>query len=260
MQKNRVDHEKAEDMAGLAGALLLDLRDGSSKGSAPRASAPTGKALGKEGDARSNDLLFSLLQESFPGDTILSEEQADDLARLDAARVWIIDPLDGTREYGEGRSDWAVHVALVEEQALTAGAVALPDWKVTFSTARPPALPVLSPERMECPRVVVSRTRPPIWAEAVVEKFGGVLLPMGSAGAKAMAVVRGDAEIYLHSGGQWEWDSAAPVAVARAAGLHTSRIDGSPLCYNRRDLAIPDLLVCRTEWAAPVLACLCDLL
>jgi 3'(2'), 5'-bisphosphate nucleotidase len=179
---------------------------------------------------------------------VLSEEAKDDHARLSASRVWIVDPLDGTREFGEPpRTDWAVHVALVEDGVPVAGAVALPALEETLGTSPPPpvATAVDGP-----PRVVVSRTRPPAAALTLAEALGGVLVEMGSAGAKAMAVVRGEVDVYAHSGGQYEWDSCAPVAVAAAAGLHVSRIDGSALRYNNADPYLPDLLICRPEHAA----------
>src|SRR5690606_20624454 len=168
-------------------------------------------------------------------------------------RVWIVDPVDGTREYGEERSDWAVHVGLAIDGVATVGAVALPglDGGLVLRSDRPAALPLA---HGGAPRLLVSRTRPAPEALALVKRLGGELVPMGSAGAKAMAVVRGEAEIYLHSGGQYEWDSCAPVAVARGHGLHCSRIDGSELRYNQRDTWLPDLLICRPEWAEPVLA------
>ena len=172
---------------------------------------------------------------------MLSEEAADDAARLTADRVWIVDPLDGTREYGEGRSDWAVHVALVVDGTVVASAVALPGLAVTLDR-RSPA--VLAPPHDGGPRLVVSRTRPPAIAEQVATALGGTLVPLGSAGAKAMAVVRGEADVYLHSGGQYEWDSAAPVGVAaagRAAHLADRRLaaslqPGEPLAPGPADL------------------------
>jgi 3'(2'), 5'-bisphosphate nucleotidase len=185
---------------------------------------------------------------------VLSEEAPDDPRRLRAERAWIVDPLDGTREFGESeRTDWAVHVALVEHGELAAGAVALPARRLTLSSdpAPPPAPPV---ERT--PRIVVSRSRPPVEAELVAERLRATLVPMGSAGAKAMAVVTGEADLYLHAGGQHVWDSAAPVAVAAAAGLHASRVDGSPLAYNAESTWLPDLLICRPELAPAVLAVL----
>jgi 3'(2'), 5'-bisphosphate nucleotidase len=235
------DHALAARLATLAGERLL----------AVRAQGLTGRALGDEGDRVAHELLVSLLAEHRPGDVVLSEEAADDRTRLAARRVWIVDPLDGTREYSEPpRDDWAVHVALWEDGDLAVGAVAQPGVGVTFSTGAPPQPTRPGPR----PRIVVSRTRPPGFADALAAELGGELVPMGSAGAKAMAVVRGVADAYVHSGGQFEWDSAAPVAVARAAGLHTSRIDGAPLIYNQEDLLLPDLLVCRPELAEPILS------
>ena len=182
---------------------------------------------------------------------MLSEEGVDDPARLSATRVWIVDPLDGTREFGEaGRTDWAVHVALVIEGQVRAAAVALPARDLTLSSV--PA-PTLAPAHDGPPRIVVSRTRPPAIAEELAARLDGVLVPLGSAGAKAMSVVMGDADIYAHSGGQYEWDSAAPVGVAMAANLHTSRLDGSPLVYNQPEPWLPDLLICRPELTARVL-------
>ncbi|WP_395638013.1 3'(2'),5'-bisphosphate nucleotidase CysQ, partial [Sphingorhabdus sp.] len=171
-------------------------------------------------------------------------------ARLSKSRVWIIDPVDGTREYSEGRSDWAVHVALAIDGAPVIGAVALPALDLVLRTDQPAVIPP-APAQL---RMVVSRTRPAPEAVAVAEALGAELIPMGSAGAKAMAVVRGEADIYLHTGGQYEWDSCAPVAVAAAYGLHVSRVDGSPLVYNQRDVYMPDLLICRKEHALHVLA------
>ena len=185
---------------------------------------------------------------------MLSEEAPDDRRRLGAERAWIVDPLDGTREFGESeRTDWAVHVAFIERGRLAAGAVALPARRLTFSSdpAPPPAPPVARPLRL-----VVSRTRPAAEAQLVAERLGGTLVPMGSAGAKAMAVVSGEADIYLHTGGQHVWDSAAPVAVAAATGLHVSRADGSPLVYDAESTWLPDLLICRPELVDAVLGVL----
>jgi 3'(2'), 5'-bisphosphate nucleotidase len=208
------------------------------------------------GDARANELLMSELRAARPDDAILSEEERErpeaEAARLATQRVWIVDPLDGTREFSEPpRSDWAVHVALCLDGEPVCGAVALPALGLTFSTAEPPRLatPAEGP-----PRVLVSRTRPPAEALAVTEALGGELVPMGSAGAKSMAIIRGEADVYPHSGGQYEWDSCAPVAVARAAGLWCSRLDGAPLRYNRPDPYLPDLLVARPELVEAVLA------
>jgi 3'(2'), 5'-bisphosphate nucleotidase len=243
------DHHLASELAARCGRLLVSLRaDLAAQGADPR-------QLKDEGDRRSHDLLMDGFAERLAlGDAVLSEEGADDHGRLDAERVWIVDPLDGTREFGEPpRTDWAVHVALTVAGAPMAGAVALPALELVLSTEVPPALPAATAGP---PRVIVSRTRPPAAATFLAERLGGVLVEMGSAGAKAMAVVRGEADVYAHSGGQYEWDSCAPVAVALAAGLHCSRIDGSPLVYNRADPYLPDLLICRPELAEPALAAL----
>lgn len=237
------DHELAGRLATEAGELLLGVRiEFADAESVDRKAA---------GDKRSHDFLMAALAEHRPADAVLSEEGADDKVRLNAERVWIVDPLDGTREFSElGREDWAVHVALWERGELVAGAVALPAQGVTLATptvAAPPAAP-------GAPRVVVSRTRPPAVALAVRDALGGVLVEMGSAGAKVASVVQGISDVYVHAGGQYEWDSAAPVAVARAAGLFTSRIDGSRLVYNQSDVSLPDLIVCRPELADAVLA------
>jgi len=237
------DHELAALLASEAGRLLLDVRTEFTD-----AAAEDRKAAG---DKRSHDFLMAALAAERPGDAVLSEEGVDDPVRLSAQRVWIVDPLDGTREFSElDRTDWAVHVALWEAGELVAGAVALPAQDITLATpsvAAPPPAPAV-------PRIVVSRTRPPAVALAVKEALGGELVEMGSAGAKVASVVQGLSDVYVHAGGQYEWDSAAPVAVARAAGLHTSRIDGSPLIYNQRDSKLPDLIVCRPELAEAVLA------
>ncbi len=232
----------AAQLAADAGQLLITVRS---------RSGLTDKALGREGDAAANRLLCEAIRSARPDDGLLSEEEKDDPARLAKRRVWIIDPVDGTREYGEARSDWAVHVALTLDGVPVAGAVALPglDGGVVLRSDQPQPLAPMA----EHPRFLVSRSRPAAEARDVALALGGTLVPMGSAGAKAMAVVRGEAEVYLHSGGQYEWDSCAPVAVATAHGLHCSRLDGSPLFYNRPDTFMPDLLICRREWAEKVL-------
>lgn len=241
------DHRLAADLATRAGELLVDVR-------AELADTVDGKTLKDEGDRRSHEFLMRLLAEHRPDDAVLSEEGKDDLDRLSAARVWIVDPLDGTREFGEPpRSDWAVHVALVEAGAPTAGAVALPGLGVTLHSGEPPEVPA-APEGG--PRIICSRTRPGPAAERLAEVLDGELIYMGSAGAKAMAVVRGEADIYAHTGGQYEWDSCAPVAVAQAAGLSATRLDGSPLVYNNEDTYLPDLLICRPELTDAVLGVL----
>ncbi|WP_371431852.1 3'(2'),5'-bisphosphate nucleotidase CysQ [Novosphingobium sp.] len=234
------DTELAAHLADVAGKLLITVRE---------SGMLSLKALGKAGDATANQFLCHALREQRPDDALLSEEEKDSPERLAAARVWIVDPVDGTREYGEARTDWAVHVGLAVDGAPVLGAVALPGAGVILRSDRPIPLPP-APARL---RMVVSRTRPAPEATAVAARLGADLVPMGSAGAKAMAVIRGQADIYLHSGGQYEWDSCAPVAVALAHGLHASRIDGSPLVYNQRDTYMPDLLICRKEHAQQVL-------
>jgi 3'(2'), 5'-bisphosphate nucleotidase len=234
------DAELAHRLATEAGAMLLALQRGGQL---------EGKALGAEGDQAANRWLLDALRAARPDDAILSEESPCDGRRLAAQRVWIIDPLDGTREYAEGRDDWAVHVGLAVNGVAEAGAVALPALGLTLSTGSPGPLPPANTP----PVMLVSRTRPAPEALAVAAAIGANLLPMGSAGAKAMAVVRGEADIYLHSGGQYQWDNCAPVAVAKAYGLHASRIDGSAIAYNCAEALLPDLLICRPEWADRVL-------
>ncbi|MGH3497045.1 MAG: 3'(2'),5'-bisphosphate nucleotidase CysQ [Nocardioidaceae bacterium] len=235
------DHALAAWLATVAGRRLLEVRQ----------SGLTGKELKDAGDLTSHELLMRLLARHRPADAVLSEEGKDDPVRLAADRVWIVDPLDGTREFSEPpRDDWAVHVALWSEGELVAGAVALPGLDATFHTGVPPVLPASSAPR---PRIAVSRTRPPDFVAALAERLGADLVPMGSAGAKVISVVRDVSDAYVHAGGQYEWDSAAPVAVARAAGLHTSRVDGSPLTYNHADPLLPDLIVCRPELAGAIL-------
>lgn len=242
------DHQLAADLAEEAGTLLLELRARLAADDAPPA------VLKAEGDRQAHELLMQELSDARPDDAILSEEGKDDKARLVAERTWIVDPLDGTREYSEvPRTDWAVHVALVSDNRPIAGAVALPGLGLILSTAD---VPVLTAESASPPRMIVSRSRPPAAATHVAEVIGAELVEMGSAGAKAMAVVRGECEIYVHSGGQYEWDSCAPVAVAAAAGCHVSRLDGSELLYNQDDVYLPDLVICRPEFAAAVLAAL----
>jgi 3'(2'), 5'-bisphosphate nucleotidase len=228
------DHDVAATLAAEAGALLLEIR---SQG-------------GAEGDRQANVLLLRRLAELRPEDAVLSEESVDDPVRLERDRVWIIDPLDGTREYGEPpRDDWAVHVALAIDGVAVVGAVALPAAGQVLSTGLPPVVapPVDGPIRL-----AVSRTRPPACVDQLLNRLDAALVPMGSAGAKAMAVIRGDVDVYAHSGGQYEWDSCAPVAVAQSAGLHVSRLDGSPLRYNEPNPYLPDLLICRPQLAGPV--------
>lgn len=234
------DADLAAHLAEVAGRLLIDVR---------ASGMLSLSALGKAGDATANQFLCHALREQRPEDGLLSEESKDTAERLGKSRVWIVDPVDGTREYGEERPDWAVHVALAIDGVAEVGAVALPGLGLVLRTDRPGPLPAAAAR----PRMLVSRTRPAKEAVAVAEALGAELVPMGSAGAKAMAVVRGEAEIYLHTGGQYEWDSCAPVAVAKAYGLHCSRVDGSPLRYNQADVYLPDVLICRPEWAGAVL-------
>jgi 3'(2'), 5'-bisphosphate nucleotidase len=237
------DHALAADLARRAGDLLMALR----------AADPASPTLGREGDRRANELLLAALSKARPTDAVLSEESADDPSRLDHRRVWIIDPLDGTREFAEpGRVDWAVHVALTVDGIPTAGAVALPAQGVVLTTSPPPPPPAV--RAVDAPaRLVVSRTRPPAITECLSDALGAELVRMGSAGAKVAAVIQGFADVYAHAGGQYEWDSAAPVAVAMAAGLHCSRLDGSPLRYNQQSPWLPDLLVTRSGLASEVL-------
>jgi 3'(2'), 5'-bisphosphate nucleotidase len=237
------DRELARRLAHTAGQLLVIARD---------SNLVDGKALGAMGDVVAHHFLVHALNACRPNDAVLSEEAVADPARLTHSRVWIVDPLDGTREYSERRSDWAVHVALAIDGVAVIGAVSQPDLGVTYAMDCPAPAASLEPGL----RIVVSRTRPPAEAEKVAAALGATLVGMGSAGAKTMAVVRGEVDAYVHSGGQYEWDSAAPVAVAKAAGLHVSRLDGSPLIYNRPDPYLPDLLVCRAHLADQLLAAL----
>ena len=235
------DAEFAAHLAATAGKLLLQIRDNGQL---------SPQALGKAGDEAANRYLCDAIHEQRPDDGLLSEEEKDNPTRLSKSRVWIIDPVDGTREYGEGRTDWAVHVALAVDGVPCIGAVALPSLDLVLRTDQ--LQPVaFAPEKL---RMVVSRTRPAAEALTVAKALDAELIPMGSAGAKAMAIVRGEADIYLHTGGQYEWDSCAPAAVAVAHGLHVSRIDGSALIYNQANVYMPDLLICRKDHAAQVLA------
>ena len=229
------DHELAATLAEQAGKLLLAIR----------------VQGGAAGDEQSNRFLLDQLQLARPNDAILSEESPDDQVRTEYSRVWIIDPLDGTREYGEPpRDDWAVHVALAVDGEPVVGAVALPAAGLVLHTGQPPGLAPPAPGPL---RVAVSRSRPSREVMQLTAALSAEPVPMGSAGAKAMAVVRGEVDVYAHSGGQYEWDSCAPVAVAAAAGLHVSRLDGTPLHYNRPDPYLPDVLICRPESADLVL-------
>ncbi len=242
------DHALAAEVAADAGRLLVAIR-AAHDGRDP-------KRLRDEGDHRAHERILELLAVARPYDPVLSEEGLDDDRRLGAERVWVVDPLDGTREYAEaGRTDWAVHIALVVDGVAAIGAVALPAEGVVLATRPAPPAP---PTRAGPLRVVTSRTRHPSESVAVAEALGAEVVALGSAGAKAMAVVRGQVDAYVHAGGMYQWDSAAPVAVAAAAGLHVSRIDGSPLVYNQPEAYLPDLLVCRTELAGTCLAALAD--
>ena len=239
------DADLATHLADVAGRILIEVR---------ASGVFEGKSLGKAGDQTANQFLVHALREQRPEDGLLSEEEKDNPERLAKSRVWIVDPVDGTREYGEAkdtgwRSDWAVHVGMAVDGVAVLGAVALPGLGLVLRSDQPREVPA-APDRL---RMVVSRTRPAREATEVAERLGAELVPMGSAGAKAMSIILGDADIYLHSGGQYEWDSCAPVAVALGHGLHCSRIDGSALVYNQEDTYMPDLLICRKEHAERVL-------
>jgi 3'(2'), 5'-bisphosphate nucleotidase len=235
------DHALAAWLADAAGDRLLAVRQ----------QGLAGRELKDAGDRAAQEVLARLLAEHRPDDAVLSEEAADDKSRLTAHRVWIIDPLDGTREFSEPpRDDWAVHVALWEDGELTAGAVAQPALGETFDTGHPPVVP---PRTSARPRIAVSRTRPPAFVEAMAAEIDAELVPMGSAGVKVMSVVRNVTDAYVHAGGQYEWDNAAPVAVARSAGLFCSRVDGAELRYNQDDVSLPDLVVCRPELSEQIL-------
>ncbi|WP_089156549.1 inositol monophosphatase family protein [Micromonospora sp. NBS 11-29] len=265
-----IDGAFARWLASRAGAALMDLR-------AELGFADAG-ALTSAGDKVSHDLIRTELAKWRPADAVLSEEDegsrlawtaevtGDAMPRLTADRVWIIDPLDGTREYAEeGRADWAVHVALWSRHAptphgLVAGAVGLPAQHRVLGTDHPPAYPPMpvgsATGAANTVRLAVSRSRPSVFLTDLAADVGAHLVPMGSAGAKIAAVVTGDVDAYIHAGGQYEWDSAAPVAVATATGLHASRIDGSALKYNEADPRLPDLLICRKDLAGRLLAAL----
>ena len=238
------DAALARAIAGEAGRLLLGLQHGGAQG----------RALGDAGDRAANALILERLAAARPGEFILSEESDDDPARCAASRVWVVDPLDGTAEFASGRADWAVHIGLSIDGHPAAGAVALPARDIVLCTEFPRTIGAAHVP----PRIVVSRTRPPAEAVTIATALGGDLVPMGSAGAKAMAVVLGEAEVYVHSGGQYAWDNCAPAAVALAAGLHVSRIDGSPLVYNCADTYLPDLLICSPAVAGTILQVLRD--
>ena len=240
------DHVLATWLATVAGERLLEVRG----------EGLEGKELKDAGDVAAHDLLMALIAEHRPDDAVLSEERpdegADKVDRLSASRVWIVDPLDGTREFSEPpRDDWAVHVALWQDGELVAGAVAQPALGETFNTGHPPVVP---PKTSSRPRIAVSRSRPPAFVNALAEELDAELVPMGSAGVKVLSVARDITDAYVHAGGQYEWDSAAPVAVAAAAGLFTSRVDGTPLLYNQDDVYLPDLIVCRPELAERIVA------
>jgi 3'(2'), 5'-bisphosphate nucleotidase len=234
------EHRDAAALADMAGRALLELRE----------SPPAMRDVGAAGDRLAHQLLVKELNRLYPDDDVRSEEGLEHVSGT--GRLWIIDPLDGTREFRQpGRSDWAVHVAMAMAGVCVVGAVALPALDLVISTGAPPVLQPLVPGAP--PRVVVSRSRPPEVAYDVTEALGGVMIPMGSAGAKIAAVILGAAEVYVHAGGQYEWDSGAPVAVAESSGLHASRLNGDPLRYGAPDAWLPDLMVCRPEYAEIVL-------
>lgn len=240
MSQHLDDVTLAYRIAAGAGAILKGIRSGG---------LLRGEALGQCGDALAQEWIASVLETHRPDDAVLSEEAADNPDnRIHNERCWIIDPLDGTHEFSTGRLDWAVHVSLVVDHTPVAAAVAMPDAHRVWRSDNVKA--VLGPMSH---RIAISRTRPPACADAVADALDAELMPMGSAGAKGMSVLLGDADAYIHSGGQWEWDSAAPVGVALAAGLHCSRLDGSPLLYNQEDVYLPDLLICRKEIAGDIL-------
>lgn len=243
------DAALAAELAAEAGQLLVAVRD--------EVGFDSPSQLGDIGDQRANAMILTRLHAERPDDAVLSEESPDDLVRLHTDRVWIIDPLDGTREFSTpGRDDWAVHIALWQRggagTGITDAAVGLPardNAVYRTDTVAPDAASTGVPKTV---RVAVSASRAPAIVRRVAQSLAIELVPLGSAGAKAMAVVRGDVDAYLHAGGQWEWDSAAPAGVVLAAGLHASRLDGSPLRYNQPDPYLPDLLMCRNE-VAPLL-------
>ncbi|MFN0089872.1 MAG: inositol monophosphatase family protein [Acidimicrobiales bacterium] len=260
------DHDLAAELAAAAGRLLIELRAAAHEpdqderpNESPADDAAAADAVRDAADAASHHLLLGALAAARPGDAVLSEEgERHDPGRLAARRVWIVDPLDGTKEFGErGRTDWAVHVALALDGVAAAGAVALPALGVVVATASPPPPP--PPRPAAHPRILVSRSRPPGFAAALAARLGAELHRLGSAGAKAMAVVRGEADAYVHDGGMHEWDVCAPAVVAAAAGLHVSRLDGSPLRFNAADPYLPDLLICRPERSQAVLDALAGL-
>ena len=242
------DHREAARIAVEAGRLLVDIRQQMFE------AGYNPWRIGDEGDRLAHDYIVEQLHDCFPDDSVLSEEGRDDLTRLDNQRVWIVDPLDGTREYGQyGRGDWAVHIALSEDGIATAGAVALPAMDQVLSTHEPPILP----DREDGPpRLMVSRSHPSTAAVVVARALDGQMMALGSAGAKTAAVILGYGDIYAHSGGQFEWDNCAPAVVAQAAGMHVCRCDGSPMRFNYPDPWSPDFVMCRPEYAEAALEAL----
>ncbi len=255
MSLEEIDRQLALDVSEKAAQNLLRIRrEGFLKGE-------SGRALSDVGDRISEEIIRSMIESERPDDAILSEEQmTEDQRRFYAERVWIIDPLDGSREFGtEANADWAIHVALWNRsQSDTNG---FHEGKIALSVVTIPATgetytSFWTQKRdydIETPiRIVVSNTRAPEWLSDLGAYLNVTLLPRGSAGVKAMEVVAGRADAYVHSGGQYEWDSAAPVGVSLAAGLHASRLDGTPLRYNQPDPYLPDLVICK-KTLAPLL-------
>ena len=274
------DAELARDVAQAAGQRLIALRR--DFGPVDAADRDQIRALRDAADRASHEFILSRLNAERPDDAVLSEEGHDGLERDTAHRVWIVDPLDGTSEFGQGRADFAVHVALWQRDdsagpgtaRLVAGCIDLPAQRVTYSSADSGAFASaradtdsdLTVHRPGAPvRVVVSRTRPPALAidperlaaalEVANIEIGAVdVLRVGSVGAKVAELLGGRADLYLHDSGFYEWDVAAPLIVAEHYGLRACHLNGTTITFNHRPPWVKDLVVGKPELVAAVVA------
>ena len=246
------DHLLAANLAESAGRMLVDCRSGAA------GQLLGGSSLAHEGDQRAHLHLLTRLQEARPDDAVLSEEGADDAQRLDSSRLWVIDPLDGSRDYGFGNDEWAVHVGLVEDGKIVAGAVALSALDLLFHTGEGegPACAVDENNPNRRPVIVTARSRVNAEGMLLAHELGADVFACGSAGVKAMLVVNGTADAYVHASPLYEWDVCAPAAVAQSAGLHVSDAAGDPLVFNQARPVVNSFLVCRPELVDDILSAL----
>lgn len=242
------DHELARTLASTAGEFLVDYqRDG-------LAADRWGEWLGADGDAAAHDVIIEQLHSARPDDAWLSEEGRDDPEeRSMSERAWVIDPLDGSADFGRGTNEWAVHVALTERGSATAGAVAVPGLGRVFSTDEATAV---GSRTDRAPVVVTGRARHWTDGQRVAGALSGELVVCGSAGVKAMLVVAGVADIYVHAGALYEWDVCAPAIVAQAHGLVAVAPDGAELRFNKSRPVVPGVVITHPDLLDATLAAL----